>query len=573
MGVLGTIGNALLSAVGIMPAETSAYLGGGGGRAFEAGFYGTRELGNWWPSLLSADDEILDGRDAIVARARDLYRNHPVVHGAVNKIADAVVGNRLMLDAKPHFDLLGKDIKWALDWSLKAEAEFKVWAYGPTHQADVAREASFGQLMRLAKITRIVDGECFVVIRNKARTSRYTTCIELIDPDRVTNPNGLPDNHRLANGNLIYAGVEYARDGEPVAYHVRVKHPAQLNTQGDNFRWTRIARFTSTGKPQMIHSFRKHRANQKRGVSGLAAVIKRVRMNDNYDVAELEAALFDAINAGFVESPYPTADVAAAMAPAGGSGANGSAWSLEKQIAFRKENKVNLTGVRMIHGFPGEKFNWKQPARPAANYPAFKGAGQHDMAAGLGLSYPQLSEDWADINYSSARTLLNEKWRGFDSMGEEFCDQVCSPIWMALLEEMVAVAALSSPGGAGRFYERRDLIGFASWLRPGRGKIDPLKEEQASDIAVHAKRSNNVIECANNGLDFYEVAMGAAREDLIRERLGLPSFVPLKVAGAAGASDSGDGGDGGSGVDRQDGDQDGVPNEKQQRRRQTEGAN
>jgi lambda family phage portal protein len=532
----------------------------GGTTSFDAGSWNTRELEGWWPSLLSADDEALDARDTLVARARDLYRNHPVIHGAVNKIVDAVIGSRVMLAAQPMHELLGMDITKALDWSLTTQAEFKVWAYGPGHEADVAGEASLGQLMRTAKITRLVDGECLLVLRNKARGKRrYTTCIEMIDTDRLSNPNGMADNMKLANGNTIYGGIEYAPDGEPVAYHIRVKHPMQLNTQGDNFRWVRIARYSKTGKPQVIHSFRKHRANQRRGISALAPIIKRVRMNDNYDIAELEAALFDAINAGFVESPYPTADIAAAMAPSGQ--ANTAGWSLDKQIAYRSENKVSLTGVRMIHGFPGEKFNWKQPARPAGNYPAFKGAGQHDMAAGLGLSYPQLSEDWADINYSSGRTLLNEKYRGFDSMGEEFCDQVCSPIYAAWLEEAVAIGTVKAPKGPARFYENRALIAFASWLRPGRGKIDPLKEENASDIAVNAKRSNNVIEAANNGLDFYEVAMGAARENLIRKRLGLEDFVPLKIAGAAGAAED---------------DGDGQPNEQEQqqsrRRRQNEGA-
>lgn len=556
------------TALGIMPVQ-QAY--SGGTTSFDAGSWNTRELEGWWPSLLSADDEALDARETLVARARDLYRNHPVVHGAVNKIADAVIGSRVLLDAKPMHDLLGRDIDWALDWSLTTEAEFKAWAYGPSHEADVAHDSSFGQIMRTALIARVVDGECLLVIRNKTRgPRRYTTCIELIDSDRLSNPNGVPENHKLANGNTIYGGIEYAPDGEPMAYHIRVKHPMQLNTQGDNFRWVRIARYTSNGKPQVVHSFRKHRANQKRGISGLAPVIKRVRMNDNYDIAELEAALFDAINAGFVESPYPTADVAAAMAPSGQP--NTSGWSLDKQIEYRKENRVSLTGVRMIHGFPGEKFNWKQPARPAGNYPAFKGAGQHDMAAGLGLSYPQLSEDWAAINYSSARTLLNEKWRGFDSMGEEFCDQVCSPIYVAWLEEAIATGTVRMPGGAGRFYERRSLIGFASWLRPGRGKVDPMKEENASDIAVNAGRSNNAIECANNGLDLTEVLVGQARERRIREKLGIKEFVPLKIAGASGA----DGADSGEARGtKEDRDGDGKPNEEDQqpaRRRQTKGA-
>lgn len=559
----------LTGALGIMPSQQAL---SGGSTAFDAAYYGTRELEGWYPGLLSADDEALDSRDTLVARARDLYRNHPVIHGAVNKIADAVMGSRVMLSAQPEHDLLGMPIEKALDWSLTTQAEFKVWAYGPGHEADVASEASFGQIMRTALVTRLVDGECLIVIRNKARPARrYTTCIELIDTDRLSNPNGRPDNVKLSNGNTLFGGIEYAPDGEPMAYHIRVKHPLKMDAGGDNFRWVRIARYSSTGKPQIIHSFRKHRAGQRRGISALAPVIKRVRMNDNYDIAELEAALFDAINAGFVESPYPTADVAAAMAPSGQD--SNAGWSLAKQVEYRKENKVRLANVRMIHTYPGEKVQFKQPARPAANYPAFKGAGQHDMAAGLGLSYPQLSEDWADINYSSGRTLLNEKYRGFDSMGEEFCDQVCSPIYTAWLEEAVAIGTVKAPKGAARFYQNRALIAMAFWLRPGRGKIDPLKEENASDIAVNAGRSNNVIEAANNGLDFHEVAIGMARENLIRKKLGLNDFVPLKTAGAAGGADGEDStGSAGSEDDR---DGDGQPNEEQQqrpRRRQPEGA-
>lgn len=560
----------LITAMGIMPPQQAL---AGGSNSFEGGSYGTRELEGWYPPLLSADDEALDARDTLVARARDLYRNHPVVTGAVNKIVDAFIGNRVLLFAQPMHDLLGMPVEKALDWSLTTQAEFKVWAYGPDHEADLTRKVSFGQLMRTSAITRIVDGECLIVIRNKARGApRYTTCLELIDTDRLTNPNGAPDNTRLPNGNVMFGGIEYARDGEPVAYHIRRRHPAQSGIAEDTFTWQRITRLTSTGKPQVIHSFRQHRANQKRGISALAPVIKRVRMNDNYDIAELEAALFDAINAGFVESPYPTADVTAAMAPSGQTTTGD--WNLTKQVEYRLQNKVSLKGVRMIFGLPGEKFNWKQPARPATNYAPFKQAGQHDMAAGLGLSYPQLSEDWANINYSSAKTLLNEKWRGFDSMGEEFCDQVCGPIYAAWLEEAVAIGTVKAPKGAARFYENRALISMSSWLRPGRGKIDPLKEENASDIAVNAGRSNNAIECANNGLDFYDVMMGAAREDLIRAKLNRPKFVPLKIAGAAGGAD-GESSTGAAGT-KDDRDGDGKPHEQEQqqpaRRRQTEGA-
>jgi lambda family phage portal protein len=511
----------------------------GNGRAYDAGDYWQREMGDWYPTIGSADDEILDSRDLLVARARALYRNHPVIHGAVNKIADAVVGSRIMLDSKPMHDLLNKSLDWAIDWTLKTQAEFKVWAYSPRFDCDIMRQNTLGQMARTAFITRFVDGECIAVIRNKPRDGRYTTCIELVDPDRLSNPNGYADHMKLPNGNTIYAGIEFNDENEPVAYHFRVKHPATVAQGMQSFTWVRIARYSPNGKPQVVHSFRAHRPNQRRGVSSLTSVIKRVRMNDNYDVAELEAALFDAVNAGFVESPYPSSEVGQAMAPVSDTDTE-TGWSLGKQITHRLKNAVSLKGVRMIHGLPGEKFHWKAPARPAANYPAFKGAGQHDMAAGVGLSYPQISEDWADINYSSARTLLNEKWRGFDAIGEEFCSQFLSPIQDAWLEEAVAIGTVKVPGGSGKFYELRALLGYCGWLRPGRGTIDGMKEEQAADIAINGGRSNEYIECARNGLDFYEVALGKRTSSIVREKLGIEQFVPLKVAQGSSGQDAAD---------------------------------
>src|SRR3546814_2280701 len=50
---------------------------------------------------------------------------------------------------------------------------------------------------------------------------------------------------------------------------------------------------------------------------------------------------------------------------------------------------------------------------PNSNYPQFARFVLQKVAASLGISYPQLSQDWSSLNYSSARALLNEIWRGF----------------------------------------------------------------------------------------------------------------------------------------------------------------
>ena len=74
-----------------------------------------------------------------------------------------------------------------------------------------------------------------------ARGGRYETCVQLIDPDRLSNPHGLSDGMVLTNGNRIFQGVEVDEQGAAVAYHIRCRHPNDLLST-DNFRWERVQR-------------------------------------------------------------------------------------------------------------------------------------------------------------------------------------------------------------------------------------------------------------------------------------------------------------------------------------------
>jgi capsid protein len=109
----------------------------------------------------------------------------------------------------------------------------------------------------------------------------------------------------------------------------------------------------------------------------------------------------------------------------------------------------------------------------------------------------------------------------------------------------------------------RGLLGYATWLTPGRGTIDPMKEEQAADIAINGGRSTSALECARNGIDHYEVLLGQAEDKILRKKLGLEEFMPLKIAGKVGATE--EGGEGGKGT-AEDRDGDGETNEAAKRK-------
>ncbi len=504
---------------------------GGTGRwgAYDAGRASSREMASWHPPHSWVNTDILDNRDKVQDRARDMARNHPVIAGAIDRRAETVVGPEIRLEAQPAFEVMGKSPEWADDWATNTEEQFRVWAQNHRFTADVEMTTTFGGVVETAYRHWWTDGDALGVVKLLERGANYQTCVEVIDPDRLSNPDGVADNMTLGNGNRVIGGVEIHPDGYPVAYHIRCAHPAEWGrADAETMRWERVPRYDKTGRPVAVHAFKRNIGGQRRGISRFVAAIKRMKMFDRYDDAEVEAALLNAVMAGFMESPFPTGDVQGAMqAPTGAEGSD-DAWSFDKQLNYRMENSVKVDGVRIIHGLPGEKLTFARAERPSANYPEFQKTGLRSMAANFGLSYAQVFQDWSDINYSSARAMLNEIWRGLLHDRYEFVTRFCTPVYAAWLQEAVAIGRVKVPGGPLAFFRWRDELTMCEWKGPGRGTVDPLKEAQANEYEMNAGTTNLGMIGDDNGVDHRRVLLGQARDKRLRERMGLDPFVPLK---------------------------------------------
>lgn len=533
----------------------------GGGRAYDAGRWDSREMASWTPSLTSGIDEVLDSRDLVVRRSRDLVRNHPIIAGATDRRAESVVGTSIRPELQPAFEMMGQTADWADDWSTKTEGQFEMWARDPRFLCDAEMQLQFGGMVEMAYRHYWNDGEAAAVLKMLPPSgvrvgAQWETCLQVIDPDRISNPNEAADYTMTARGRTLIGGIEYDRNNAPVAAHVRVAHPAgRTGGLSDNLRWQRVPFYGPTGRPIFIHAFRRKRADQRRGISQFVAAIKRIKMFDRYDDAEVEAALLNAVMAGWIESQYPTSDVQEALAP--GSGNDTSELSVREMMEYRMNNPVSVAGARIIHGLPGEKLTFQRAERPSANYPEFQATGLRSIAATLGLSYAQVSQNWADINYSSARVMLNEIWRGLLQERWLFTQAFCTKVFLAWLEESIARGIVDIPGRKANFYKWRNALSLVEWMGPGRGTVDPLKEAQANDFELNQGTANLSTISGERGQDYRKTLFQQSREKAYREKLGLDPYVPLKGGGGAG-SDGADGAASGTEADR---DGDGKPNE------------
>ena len=499
-----------------MPTQQARFIGTS--RAYEGGRRDLPQFGSWDTRISHPDEEVIGSRDQVVARARDLVRNHPVISGGIDRRVEAVVGPDIRLEAQPNYEAMGRDADWADKWAGPVEAKWSAYVNDDRCYVDAERHSPLGGLVETAYRHYQHDGEALAIIKMKKRGGKFGTFLQIIDPDRLCNPTSIPEGQTLANGNRVFGGVEVDADGAPVAYYIRNKHPNDLNTM-DTWKWTRVRRELGNGRRVVIHAFKKNRAEQRRGVSRLAAALKQIRMSDRYDNAELEAAILNAMLAISIESPYPTADVVAAMAPI--TDANDAEGMVEKLVSYREQNKLNIPNAIIRHTLPGEQAKVLTAEHPSGDYPSFQAAMLRKIAGALGLTYEQLSQDWSTINYSSARTLLNEIWRGLLHDRVVFTRMFCTPFYAAWLEEAVLIGEVKVPGGYQGFYKWRAELCQCEWMGPGRGTIDPKKESDANESDLRMNSTTLADIAADQGKDPKKIAQRRAREKKMLEELGL----------------------------------------------------
>ena len=492
------------------------------GAGFTAGSRDHPDLTDWTPFLSSADADVLRDRNTVAARVHDIARNDGWASGALQKHLDNVIGGGLRLSAKPDFRALGLDPEWAAEWSRKTEALWRGYTEDPGYYCDAARQSTMAGVFARAYRHRLLDGAAFAVLLwEPDRGGRYATTVQIVDPDRLSNPHDATDSERLRGG------VELGPHGEAVAYHIRKGHPGDffgLIGSASNYVWDRVARETAWGRPLVIHDFEADRAGQTRERAPMAPILKMIRMNGRYVENEMQSAVINAIFAAFIESPFDHEGIGDAFQ------ADGLSAYQKSRGAFHDESRLRLsTGARIPILYPGEKFNFAAPSHPNSVFAAFEETTLRNIATAMGLSYEQLSMDWSKTNYSSARAALMEVWKFFTARRSFFCSQFASQIYIAWLEEAMDRGDVETPPGAPPFLDARAAYGRARWIGPPRGWIDPVKEAQAAQLRMDMSLSTLEQEAADQGLDWEEVVYQRKRElDLMKE-LGLapPSWAQI----------------------------------------------
>lgn len=506
-------------------------LSGSGRVPYDAADSFSDQMANWQPALWSPDNEINIYRDRIVSRMRDLARNDGWASGTITRVLDNAVGANYRPIFKPDYRMLrlitgnkAFDATWADEYGKVIEAHWRSWANDPGRYCDVERKQTVSQMLRLGFRHKLLDGDSLLILqyrRDRLSPGRgqYATTVQVVDPDRLSNPQ---QNFDMPN---IRGGVEIDADGAPVAYHIREAHIGDWWSGAKTMTWQRIPRETSWGRPIVIHDFDMERGSQHRGVGILAPIVQRLKMLIKYDESELEAAILNAIFGAYVESPYDAQMVSSALGDTGFGGDELSAYQTQR-TEYYQDKRLNLqNGARIPHLFPNEKIVTLDAARPTSNFDGFESAVLRNIAAATGLSTQQVTQDWSDVNYSSARAAMLEAWKTLTRRRDDFATGTAQPVASAFVEEIHSIESLPLPSGAPDFLEAKAAYCRARWMGPGRGWVDPVAEKKGAILGLDAGLSTLEMEVAENAGEDWEETLANIHKITITYGFLYPSCI------------------------------------------------
>lgn len=491
------------------------------GGAYEGASRFDREMALWQPSMASADMDLLSDKPIMDARARDQARNDAYLMGGVQLHRDNIVGSHFLLNAKPNYKILGLDEAWAEEFQELVEGKFTLWAESPDNHPDASRMNTLTGLVRLAMAQYVMAGEVLSSVEWLRQNLRpYSTAVQLIDPDRLSNPDGQPDSRTLRRG------VRRDKFGAPIGYWVRVAHPGDaLIDPTDSYRWKYVPARKPWGRVQMIHIVEQFRPDQSRGVSEMVSALKEMKMTKKFRDVVLQNAVVNATYAASIESDLPSEAVFAALGEGGFD-----QWTqqyLQTLAAYTGGAKnLHIDGVKIPHLFPGTKMNLQTAGTPGGVGTGFEESLLRYISASLGVSYEQLSRDYTKTNYSSARAAMAETWKYMQARKRVVADRFASMIYRLWLEEAINKGEIELPPGVSIYgkhglNQNFDALAACEWVGASRGQIDELKETQAAVLRLNAGLSTQEDELARLGKDWRQVITQRAREKRKLEEHGL----------------------------------------------------
>ena len=337
------------------------------------------------------------------SRARDVAKNNPYGRAFCNLAAQNIVHRGFQLN------VLASDpgANGALNIDKAAcqeiENEFFEWSMTPEY-CDAAGRKTLPMICRQAAKNWPRDGEYVIRMMDggvPGQKNPYGFALKTIRPDYMDHMYNmdLSEGGNPFTGNKIMCGVEMNPFGRAQRYWFR----RRIGLQWGDTDYPSGERY-SVPAEDIIHGYLEEDEDQPRGLTWFASVLKTLRMDDGYSIAELTTARRQAAVGATYETSVEALDIDYAQMAASG-------------------NSIQPVDPGSEQVMPqGWTKKMQQATHPNGNYSNFHAEMIRTVSAGLLVNYNKLGNNLERVNYSSLR-------------GGELSER---DVWMCLQDEMVA---------------------------------------------------------------------------------------------------------------------------------------
>lgn len=410
-------------------------------RKYDAAADGRRN-GGWWRPKTTAREETSVAADKLANTAQELCRNSPLAQRIKLTWASNIAG----LGIRADIQLSNKAAR------KKFNADFDSWA-GST-ECDFDGQYNLYGLQWLISAVMVETGGA-IVRRHVVADADAAIPLKL----QVLEQTMLDASQQTPSvaGHKVQSGVEFDKFGVIYGWHVKGQHPDEDIPQ---------TIFLRKGV-DAIHIYRKERPGQHLGISWLTQIATTLRKYDTLIDAKLMQDQIAACLGLIIEE------------------AN-SAIGLNSDKNQTRIGEIEPAMVEYVAA--GTKVHTITPPSSQGSN-AFMEVIRSDLATGVGLSHPQLTGDYSQMNFSSGRMSKLE----FFQLLDIYQGHIIEPALNQIFEWSKALYGLN----------KRSNIRSAtvSWVYPPRAFVQPKEELDVLIKKVRSGMESPITACKSFGND------------------------------------------------------------------------
>jgi lambda family phage portal protein len=445
-------------------------------------------------------------------RSRIAWKESVQARELLQSLVDNVIGSGLKLESAPKWELIQPGLEIASEaldaqrrrWTRETQIRFDL--YMSSKDPDITGRKNGYQLQRLFFLNYLRDGEVFVLFRYSPDPRRLSPLtVQFIGPDQILNPKDTAMYEAAeARGNRIVEGIELDDDNNEVAFFI---FDEKAGTS------TRVSKYgPKSRRIFMAHALIQENIGQVRGTPILSSIVHELQKITDMDVAELEAAVINAMYATWVKPgpekrgtditrglQIPTTSAFSASAP-DPRGADPRIEPPQTGLAIQPGMHVGRLG-------PSEEIVSFDTKRPNTNQGVFK---DHIMKAVAASTRQPLEvvEMKFTSSYSAAKAAFSLAWASVETWVKSVAADLMDPWYEQWFTEDVRRKEIKIEGLGGAWDSspvlRRAWL-YAGWIGVPMPTMEPLKEAQADDMRIKSgllTRERAAREF--NGSDYYE---------------------------------------------------------------------